>query len=588
MLVTYFLFLLLNLSLLKCASTEDKNENIQANHSETKSETDIFSRHLNEQLLHRILEYVAKSRGRIAMVNKALYKLATESRAFRFYEGPIWDMPELANIWKFGVIDTRNMHNLEAEKAKIMELSDIKNESTFNMTLQHLLVYDKVFKELSSSVLKYLIRQFYLSLSKGNEVDKYGLKRQTYLIFAVENQLYDVFFELGKDPSVWKYMSLEQMMNNGIHDSFYFDCYNDYVYNTPAARDYMLKKMAKIEPKDYFTVHSITPGGEKLSYSELSAWVAVCIYRRTPEEKYAPYLAPIPSLFVYIIDEFLSKFSFITFDDNEKNNFHGFIVYILDKCFVNNPLLEWAIKFTKLLNDVRFGFVNESFYEEQIVPLDEISYDFVAMLIMAASKSNNKLLVKQLAKHPKIGMPSLESMVEYHNPHNFKVFFDIIEGEPPQDVGSNPNYANLKLIQVIVGNKFKISKTFTTPFGINFEIQSPAEYIDLGFASYYEIVLNPENQQAQVHPLIEKMFNDAAKAGSQEFIKLITENCSEQNTELNEFRHSVIRLLLEHQELIEMLANRYVTLTCNDKHIKRAEIANFRHVINPNKKNIIE
>ena len=57
---------------MKCASIEDQSEAIQAKTFETASTRDILSRHLNDRLLHKVLQYDAKSTGRIAMANKDL------------------------------------------------------------------------------------------------------------------------------------------------------------------------------------------------------------------------------------------------------------------------------------------------------------------------------------------------------------------------------------------------------------------------------------------------------------------------------------------------------------------------------------
>ena len=83
------------------------------------------------------------------------------------------------------------------------------------------------------------------------------------------------------------------------------------------------------------------------------------------------------------------------------------------------------------------------------------------------------------------------------------------------------------------------------------------------------------------------MFDNAAKAGEEEFIRVVTEYCGIQavGSKFRRFKsfevsYEVIQLLLEHQELIEMLANNSVKLRCNDDRIKPEEIANFRRVIN--------
>ena len=78
-----------------------------------------------------------------------------------------------------------------------------------------------------------------------------------------------------------------------------------------------------------------------------------------------------------------------------------------------------------------------------------------------------------------------------------------------------------------------------------------------------------------------------AKAGAEELIHIITEHCGEQVIEPNmihsqtfQISYEVVQILLEHQELIELLANRLVKLRCYDKRINSDEIANFRNVIN--------
>ena len=223
--------------------------------------------------------------------------------------------------------------------------------------------------------------------------------------------------------------------------------------------------------------------------------------------------------------------------------------------------------------------------------LEELDMQNLVMLIMAASKSNNKALVKQLANHPKLWLPDLESLVEIKCPQSFKVYFDIIEDEPLEDSNGDIKYADFGMIETIIRSKFKITKTITTDLGDQFEIQSPTEYVELGFASKYEIVLDTAHFTAQCS-LVEKMFNDAAKAGSEELTKLITDHCSEHVKERSfifsgrfKVSYEVIKILLEHQELIGLLANREVKLYCRDEHINPDEIANFRHVINPNRLN---
>ena len=76
-----------------------------------------------------------------------------------------------------------------------------------------------------------------------------------------------------------------------------------------------------------------------MSRSELYGWIAVCIYRRVPDEKYAPFLIKMPGVFLDIIEEYIYKSSPITFDIDEKDHFHKFINDLLDKYFYG----KWEI-----------------------------------------------------------------------------------------------------------------------------------------------------------------------------------------------------------------------------------------------------
>ena len=588
MLISHYFFLLINLSMLKCASTDDPKiaEAIQTRNSEDSSKRDIFSRYLNEELLHRVLQYDAKSTGRMAKANRSLRILAKSSRTFRYFEGAGWDMPELANICEFSIKD-KNRPELEAEMAIIMALSRIKKESVFDERLTILLFNNEEFKELVGPVLKYIIRRYYEKLAKGKV--KVNINWRNHFILAVKNRLYDVFFELGKDPGAWNCDNLETL-DCGIHGCFYFDCYNNYVYKNRTRTAFMWEKMTAANPNDYTSSkESMNPGGEKLSHLELYAWIAVAIYRRVPEDKYVPYLSNVPHIFLDIIQSFVCKYSPITFDEVEKNYFHEFIVCLLDKNFGNIPQLENDVKFTKLLNDVRFGYFYESFYKDRIANLDELDGIQIALLIMAASKANNKLLVKQLAKHPEFKMEFLECMVELRSPKSFKVYFDMIEDEPLRNVKYDINYYRLGLVRALSWNKFKFTKAIKTYLGNKFEIHSPIEYVELGFASKYEILLDSEEFISNQFHFVKRILNNIAKDGVDEFIQFITDHCGEDNTGpaflgFNSFGVSfeVIQILLEHQELIVMLANRSVVLHCCDKRLKHEEIPNFRKVINPN------
>ena len=589
MMVVRILLLLINLISLKCAST-DNQKDIEVHASEAPTVPDIISSHLDAVLLHKILEFDAKSTGRVAMANRNLRKLATDTRKYRLYEGAGWDMPELANVWKCGVTDMRYKPALAAEIAEIMELSKIKDEATFNNIISTLLFKRSVFKELVGPVFIYIIRRFYVKLQKGKLCDKDEAKRRMFLIFAFMYRLYDVFFEFGKDPDVWNGMNLGDIARGCNPDCIYFDCYDCYVFKSSSASSYMWEKMAKVEPNDYGVDDEIiTPGGTKLSQSEFYAWGAVCIHRRVPEEKYVPYLSKVPHVFIDIIKDYIYKYSPITFDDNEKEYFHILIVNLLEKYFGDDESFESVVRFNRLMNDIRFGYVNENICQERILTFDKIDSEYkLEMLIMAASKANNQSLVKQLANHPDFSIQALLFKAEIKCPHCFKVYFDMIESEPLQDAYGNINYANHGLIQAVIKNNFKITKTTTLPFGDKLYIETPVEYVKLGFASKYEFIIKP-NLDLLGPFLIEKMFNDAAKVGADELIQLITEHCGEQVIEENFIRfqksnvsYEVIQILIKHQELVDMLAYRSVHMICRDERIKPEEIAKFRHVINPN------
>ena len=84
------------------------------------------------------------------------------------------------------------------------------------------------------------------------------------------------------------------------------------------------------------------------------------------------------------------------------------------------------------------------------------------------------------------------------------------------------------MIKAILWNNFKVTKAIKTNLGNKFEIQSPTEYIELGFASKYEILLESDEFIHPQYSFIIYMLNDAAKAGAEEFIQLINDHCGEQ------------------------------------------------------------
>ena len=162
----------------------------------------------------------------------------------------------------------------------------------------------------------------------------------------------------------------------------------------------------------------ISIGKLYLSRRELNAWIAVCIYKRLPEEEYAKFVSHMPETFLEFIQDFIWKYSPITFDDNEKDYYHEIIVQLLDKYFVDNSLLESEVKFTKLLNDIRFGYVNESLLQDRIVPFGFVLDDPQTKLVMSASKANHKRFVQQLVRHYHFTL--YDSLVETEYPQNFK------------------------------------------------------------------------------------------------------------------------------------------------------------------------
>ena len=151
-----FHLLLLNLSLLNCASIKDQ-KHVDNDVPETKSERDIFSKHLHGQLLHQVLQYDARSTGRMAKANKDLKSLVKDSRKFRFFEGAGWDMPELANISEFGITDTPA---LESRNVQDHGIISCQRWIYFQCNFDEASAWRQFFKQLARPVLKYLIRRF--------------------------------------------------------------------------------------------------------------------------------------------------------------------------------------------------------------------------------------------------------------------------------------------------------------------------------------------------------------------------------------------------------------------------------------------
>ena len=78
-------------------------------------------------------------------------------------------------------------------------------------------------------------------------------------------------------------------------------------------------------------------------------------------------------------------------------------------------------------------------------------------------------------------------------------------------------------------NIFKITKATLAPFRPTFEVQTPADYVKLRIRT--EIQSNRASGP-RLHSHIHcKMFEDAVKAGVEEFIRIVSEYCSEQTVE---------------------------------------------------------
>ena len=69
-----------------------------------------------------------------------------------------------------------------------------------------------------------------------------------------------------------------------------------------------------------------------------------------------------------------------------KDYFHEFIDNLLDNYFTDNS--ECRVKFTKLLNDIRYGYVHEVVYKEHFDQLDgfTISTKLVTLMLAASKK----------------------------------------------------------------------------------------------------------------------------------------------------------------------------------------------------------
>lgn len=281
-----------------------------------------------------------------------------------------------------------------------------------------------------------------------------------------------------------------------------------------------------------------------------------------------------------MISSYLFKYSLINLDPDAMQDSHAFINSLLQK------YLKQDIEFIELLNDVRYGPEESEIYQNRIVTAIENDFSGLAVLIMTASKSNKKGLIHELSNHPKFDLRYLDDHIDLENPHSFKHIFDIIEVNSQEFL--NERFFKINggnLFFAITGNKFKIASVIHLQNGIKFEIESPSEYLGLGFAPIYEFVFENENFFKGLKP---KMFNDAAGAGAVEFKSFIYKYCGEHVIDFNLIHGSriivsykVIQLLAEDEELIRMLRYHNVKLFCHDSRISDESIAEFRDVINP-------
>lgn len=251
MILGHLISLVLCLCILKCATIEDESElDGEAAESQERitaanhEHVDMFSRYLNDELFHKVLQYVARSPGKMAMTSKKIGRFVLKTRFYRFYEGAGWDMPELANVSEFDI--PSNEMNI------ISSLKYETNEQLFYQSVSNRLMRDALFKELATSVMKYLVRIVY---TVGFEA--LFSERRRLILYTVEHEMYEIFFEMKKDKE------LMDKVENKIHDDFYPGFF-DWAYDDIRARGYVLERSS-------------------LSDREIHAWMTVCFNRKAPE-----------------------------------------------------------------------------------------------------------------------------------------------------------------------------------------------------------------------------------------------------------------------------------------------------------------
>lgn len=575
----HLLLLALNLSIFKCASIDDESiatvvceQGVAIRHSvecvtgaySTLDQCDAFSSlNFSSEILHLILEFVAKSPGKMAAVSRKLRFLVGEANKFRFYRGTCWDMPELANIWKFG---NTNMKKEEAaftiERDDILALRDAPSEQFFFEHISNLLINEGSFKELARPVLKYLVRTLYTGLSRDGSTDNFLKNRNNFLHYAINNRFYDVVFEIKKDRDLYESNS---HLLNVIKDAGNYD-YFSWVFDNRSAREYFLEIMSQMNP----------------TTKDMLAWTAVCINRKAPESYYVQYLESKPELFHLAIEKYLDVFSPITLDPEEIQYYHALINGYIERYLRPSSLAASIICSVQLLNDVRYGPEDAELYRNCLVPFYNNSE--ISIFAIAASKANKKALVRQLSNSPGFNVIFSDPVAEIKSIHRVKVLFDIMEGTTLVH-DDFINYANVYLKLAVLWNNFKFtSMTSASPIGIKFVIESPVEYVGLGFAPTYEFYAKNGNLVLT----LKKMFNDAAESGPEEFEELVTRLCGQQGG--NEpsvifgadfaVSYKVIQLLLANVALISMLRNCHVRISCSsDPRISDESFAPFTDVI---------
>lgn len=535
--------------------------------------TGTLSIYLNEELFHRILQYVANSPQLMCMTSKWVCGFVNYAGKYRFYGGLGWDMPELANVWQFGAIGMEDSEALAAERKLITDLRYIRDgQSFYDCMVDYLVTYGE-FKELAVPVFKYLARILMAALRKGISCDRNGSKRKRLLLYAAENGFFEFIFEIRKD---------RLLRHNAFDDDefFYLDYFN-WVYDDPVALDFMLKSSSTSNMYMY----------------DIEPWAGVCIQRKAPKSYYLESLDSNVR-FPFVIAIYLSRTSLIDLDAGEMEYYHTFIRSLLDERLSQLDDGQRAhdpefLLFTNLLNDVRYGPPEDP--ENYLSRLQNLARVNSMQLAMAASKANKKELAQILSNRRHFDINLVEFY--YNDPHSFKIFFDVLEGTPSQNPHNGAvNYASVKLLDLINGNRFTI--TASAPFlagYFKFTIESPAEFVELGFASAYEFIVKTAAAASDVNWLFvlkRKMFRDAADAGAQEFANFINRNCGTHVTVSNALiaaaadgiiavSYEAIRMLLEDEALIRLLQDREIKVSCRDSRITDRSIASYRQVINP-------